>query len=58
MRQQKIINCYQIKLEQVVTHFFGWGDYQDPISGCLSERLEASTPDFKIHQKFSQYLTN
>ena len=28
------------------------------LSQDVAERLEASTPDFKIHQKFSQYLAN
>ena len=28
------------------------------LSQDVEERLEASTPDFKIHQKFSQYLAN
>ena len=28
------------------------------LSQDVSERLEASTPDFKMHQKFSQYLMN
>lgn len=28
------------------------------LSQDVAERLEASTPDFKMHQKFSQYLTN
>ena len=34
------------------------GEITKILSRDVSERLEASTPDFKIHQKFSQYLTN
>ena len=34
------------------------GEITKILSQDVSERLEASTPDFKIHQKFSQYLTN
>ena len=34
------------------------GEITRILSQDVSERLEASTPDFKIHQKFSQYLTN
>ena len=33
------------------------GEITKILSQDVSERLEASTPDFKIHQKFSQYLT-
>ena len=34
------------------------GEITNILSQDVSKRLEASTPDFKIHQKFSQYLTN
>jgi len=34
------------------------GEITKILSQDVSERLEASTPDFKIHQKFSQYLTS
>jgi len=28
------------------------------LSQDVEERLEASTPDFKMHEKFSQYVAN
>ena len=34
------------------------GEITKILSQDVSERLEASTPDFKMHQKFSQYLMN
>ena len=34
------------------------GEITKILTQDVSERLEASTPEFKIHQKFSQYLTN
>ena len=34
------------------------GEITEILSQDVSERLEASTPDFKMHQKFSQYLMN
>ena len=34
------------------------GEITKILSQDVSERLEASTPDFKMHQKFSQYLIN
>ena len=34
------------------------GEITKILSQDVSERLEASTPDFIMHQKFSQYLMN
>ena len=34
------------------------GEITEILSQDVAERLEASTPDFKMHQKFSQYLMN
>lgn len=34
------------------------GEITNILSQDVADRLEASAPDFKIHQKFSQYLTN
>ena len=55
-----------VKKNKVLSNQIRSGVYDTSLDGEItkilaqdvSERLEASTPDFKMHQKFSQYLMN
>ena len=55
-----------VKNNKVLSNQIRSGVYDTSLDGKITkilsqdveERLEASTPDFKIHQKFSQYLAN
>ena len=55
-----------VKNNKVLSNQIRSGVYDTSLDGKITkilsqdveERLEASTPDFKIHQKFSQYLMN